>query len=440
MGRNGSGKSTLLKIIQGLVESSAGDMHVPDDVVFSFVPQLIEECGSSSGGEQLKEALTQALAFDPNVLLLDEPTNHLDLRNRRSLMRMLKHYKGTLIIASHDTEVLRTCVDILWHIENGKIQVFHGNYDNYMCELSAKRASLDEEFAKLDRQKRAAHLALMKEQSRAQKRRAQGEKRVQQRKWPTLVSSAKARRAQETSGNKKKKIAHLKQTLLKRRSELYVPEVVKPKFLLPAASCQGKSILFINEGRVEYDQMILTNISLNAGRGDRVALIGNNGSGKSTLFKAIRNDSRVTRTGNWVSPKPCHIGYLDQHYLNLDDHKTVFESIEEAAPLWSTIEIRRHLNDFLFSKNTEVNMSVRDLSGGEKARLSLAQIASMSTSLLLLDEITNNLDMETRDHMIQVLKQYPGCLMVISHDAFFLDAIDITQRINIQNFSKGGVA
>lgn len=120
IGRNGSGKSTLLKILLGTFKATSGYIKVPEDVVFGYVPQIIDEFCNLSGGQRLNQAMTHALSLDPNVLLLDEPTNHLDSRNRKSLMRMLSNYLGTLIIVSHDTELLRNCVDTLWHIDNGK--------------------------------------------------------------------------------------------------------------------------------------------------------------------------------------------------------------------------------------------------------------------------------------------------------------------------------
>jgi ATPase subunit of ABC transporter with duplicated ATPase domains len=127
------------------------------------------------------------------------------------------------------------------------------------------------------------------------------------------------------------------------------------------------------------------------------------------------------------------IGYLDQHYGTLSPKKSVLETIADLVPTWSHAEIRRHLNDFLFRKNAEVNALVATLSGGEKVRLTLAQIAAKTPQLLILDEITNNLDLETREHVIQVLKEYPGSMIVISHDEDFLHAIDIQSWYEVKN-------
>ena len=149
----------------------------------------------------------------------------------------------------------------------------------------------------------------------------------------------------------------------------------------------------------------------------------------STIFKAILSDSKVICSGNWYVTKD--IGYLDQHYNNLDLEKSVLENIASLAPHWNLQEIRRHLNDFLFMKNEEVNVLAKNLSGGEKVRLSLAMIAAKTPKLLLLDEITNNLDLETRQHVIEILKEYPGSLVVISHDEDFLKEIGIKDNFVI---------
>ncbi|WP_250295183.1 ATP-binding cassette domain-containing protein [Wolbachia endosymbiont of Oedothorax gibbosus] len=145
IGRNGSGKSTLLKILLDTSKATSGYIKVPEDVVFGYVPQIIDEFCNLSGGQRLNQAMTHALGLDPNVLLLDEPTNHLDIRNRKGLMRMLSNYLGTLIIVSHDTELLRNCVDTLWHIDNGMmiICVKHVKHDlllnvSYPC-LNARK-------------------------------------------------------------------------------------------------------------------------------------------------------------------------------------------------------------------------------------------------------------------------------------------------------------
>jgi ATPase subunit of ABC transporter with duplicated ATPase domains len=329
---------------------------------------------------------------------------------------------------------LRNCVDTLWHIDNGKIHTFTGHYDDYLNEMSVRRASIELVLSRLQRQKKDMHQVLMKEQSRAAKSRAKGEKSISHRKWPTVVSNAKASRSQETSGRKKAEISDKKLELCQRLSSLRLPEIIKPKFSLSATDIEKKVIVSVSEGSVSYknNKSLLSDINFSVMAGDRLAIAGDNGCGKSTLVKAIMNDPEILKSGNWHVPKWDEIGYLDQHYKTLSSHLTVLETLENFIPYWKPVDLRRHLCDFLFRKNEEVNALVSTLSGGEKARLTLAQIAAKTPKLLILDEVTNNLDLDTREHVIQVLLGYPGSVIVISHDEDFLSAIDINESYLIK--------
>ena len=435
IGQNGSGKSTLLKTLLNQVEPSSGSIHISDNVIFGYVPQVICEFETLSGGQRLNEALTQALSVSPNVLLLDEPTNHLDGHNRKSLMRMLRQYAGTLIAVTHDVEFLNTCIDTLWHIDNGKVHVFTGNYDDYMREVHIKRASIEDELSRLDRQKKDVHHALMKEQERAKKSNSRGEKSIQERKWPTIVSSAKANRAVETSGKKEKAIRNAKDDLFEKLSALRLPEVITPKFSIKAADISERVLVSISDGSVSYKERetVVQNINFSLSSKNRIAVQGDNGSGKSTLIKAILGDQNIIKTGDWYMPND--IGYLDQHYATLVDEKSVLETITELTPTWTHAEVRCHLNDFLFRKNEEVHAKVHHLSGGEKVRLSLAQIAAKTQKLLILDEITNNIDLSTKEHLLEFLNAYPGCFIIVCHDEGFLEKLNLDDKYSVKEKS-----
>ncbi len=415
IGRNGSGKSSLLNMLQDLL---------PVDVTTGYVPQIIMDFSDISGGQRFNKALTEALVANPNVLLLDEPTNHLDRNNKRSLMRLLRAFQGTLIVASHDVELLRNCIDTLWHIESGSIQQFLGNYDDYMNEINIKRRSIEHELSRLDRQKKDMHLALMHEQNRAAKSKEKGQKSIDNSKWPTIVSKAKAGRSEETSGRKTAAIDDKKQDINEKLNDMRLAEIILPKFSINADAVGNGVVVSIIDGDLSYfnQPTLLKGISLSVAAKERIAIVVDNGSGKSTLIKGILNDPELIRFGNWYAPQI--IGYLDQHYTTLDSSLSVLEVIKSCVSL-PVAEIRRHLNDFFFRKNEEVMALVSTLSGGEKARLSLAQIAVMTPKVLILDELTNNLDLETRAHVIQVLRGYPGAIIAISHDEDFLKKIGI---------------
>ncbi|OED50829.1 antibiotic ABC transporter ATP-binding protein [Endozoicomonas sp. (ex Bugula neritina AB1)] len=433
VGRNGAGKSSLLNVVRGALEPTSGSISVPDDAVVSYVPQVMDTTDSLSGGQRFHKQLTAALAREPNVLLLDEPTNHLDRKNRTSLIRMIQGFYGTVIVVSHDTELLNRCMDTFWHIDNGAVHEFSGRYDDYIRETYRKRVLLEQKIAELGRQKKNTHEALMKEQHRASRSKSKGEKSIDQKKWPTITSHAKARRAEQTSGRKQSAINEAKQSLVDKLADLRLPEVIMPTFSLSAADLGERTLISVRNGSVGYvgEKPLLAEISLSLSTKERVVIAGNNGSGKSTLIKGLLSSSEVITEGDWLTPDRKMIGYLDQHYTTLPPDDTVLDSIERLVPHWPHAQLRKHLNDFLFRSNEEVNLAVSQLSGGEKVRLSLAQIAAKTPRVLILDEITNNLDLETKGHVLEVLQRYPGAMMVISHDESFLQQLNIDQTYDV---------
>lgn len=415
IGQNGSGKTSLLRLIQ---------TECPD-ISCGYVPQIVDDFDQLSGGERFQKALTQALSLQPDLLLLDEPTNHLDQDNRHALMRLLNKFEGTLIMVTHDVELLRHSAQIIWHIHDGQVSIFSGAYDDYQQERMRQEQILTRELTQLDRQKKTTHDTLMQEQKRSARSKSIGKKNVENGKWDSLTAKGKAQQAEKTSGIKKTAIKHQRQSVHEKLSELRMPEIRVPKFNLKTETKQNHVLVSITGGSAGYDNItVFNNLNLQLHNGERLAITGKNGSGKTTLVKAILGDPQIITAGEWHMP--ADIGYLDQHYATLDPHNTVFETIAALKPHDTHAEIRDFLNDFLFRKNEEVNALVSTLSGGEKARLCLAQIAALTPPLLILDEVTNNLDLETRAHMIQVLKAYPGALIIISHDADFLREINVS--------------
>ena len=420
IGSNGSGKSTLLNIIRGAITPSEGEIKCQASI--AYVPQNICEPVELSGGQRFNKALSQALLQAPEVLCLDEPTNHLDQKNRRSLTRMLARHTGTLIIVSHDVALLRQCVDEIWHIEAGKVHCFNGHYDEYIQHWENKRHHLEQQLKQLKRDKKQVHVDLMREQQRYKKRKAYGEKKYADDR---LLLSGKKVQGENTTAKKRQAIAGNKQEIVDELNSIRIAEVITPTFTLSSSDCSPqKTLLHISDGGCAYgDYIILQHMQWHIKGGERWALKGDNGSGKSTVLKAIMQAEHVTRSGDWQISKD--IAYLDQHYANLANDSSVIDMMSTAKPDWTMVECRRHLNDFLFKSNEVVSASVSTLSGGERSRLSLALCAALSPKLLLLDEVTNNLDLASRAHVIQVLKAYPGALLLVSHDEDFLKEIGI---------------
>jgi ATPase subunit of ABC transporter with duplicated ATPase domains len=276
----------------------------------------------------------------------------------------------------------------------------------------------------------------MHEQQRAKKSKEYGQKSAESGKWAPIIAGGMKRRAQVTSGDKKQELRNKREDINQRLANLRVPEIIRPKFSITASDVGRGAIVVVTDGRAGYrGKAVLENINFSLGGAQRMGIVGDNASGKTTLIRALLQDPAVIRGGNWRTPKAHDIGYLDQHYSNLDPAKTVLESVKALRPDLSRAELRDFLNDFLFRKNEEVNARVSILSGGERARLSLALIAAKTPKLLILDEVTNNIDFETKQHMAEVIKEYPAAVIAISHERDFLEAIEIDKYLEISAFS-----
>lgn len=417
IGRNGCGKSSLLRIIHEKLGNNLSFL----------VPQLIYDYQNLSGGEKFNKKLSEAVSKQPDVLLLDEPTNHLDSRNRANLIRMLNRYHGIVLVATHDCELLRGIVNVIWYINDKKVSVFSGNYDDFLQENERKSIALRKQLSIVKQAQKTAQQKVQKEQEHQAHSKAAGIKKVRNKKWMRSVGNDKAMSAEKANGKVIKNLHKRQNAILEGLNDIFMPEIIVPTFDFPCN--KGHISLTIVDGSVGYspNQFILRNININLDK--NLAILGPNASGKTTLIKAILNDTTVYRTGQWYVPNK--IAYLDQHYSTLDPDMTPIETVAAVTTNLSHAEIRKYLNNFLFRKNEEINLPNKYLSGGEKARLCLAQITVSAPALLILDEITNNIDFETKEHITDILKNYSGQFIIVSHDYEFLKNINIQQVYHI---------
>lgn len=435
IGRNGTGKSSLLSCLSQLNTNYEGRLAIPDDVISGYVPQIVNDYEDLSGGQRFNKKLNQALALQPNLLLLDEPTNHLDTHNRKSLLRFLEKLPGTIIVVSHDLEGL-SLFDHIWHFYNNGVNVFNGNYSDYMAKHQQFQNSQQNSLKDLNKEKTAMHQKLMQEQQRAKTSKEKGKDDIKNRKYPTVTSATKAGRGITTGLDKTKQLDNRRQNIIGTLNQIYIPEELIPKFNLQANSARANSCLInIENGSISYEHNspILSDINFRVSSKEKILLQGNNGSGKTTFIKAILGNNKILRTGLWEILDNNEIGYLDQHYKNLEDDSNAIALMQKVAPTMTLPEIRDHLNSYLLRKNEEVHLAVQYLSGGEKARLSLAIIAIQTPKLLILDEITNNLDLETKSHIQSILASYPSSYLLICHESTFCEAIEFDSKYVIND-------
>lgn len=432
VGDNGSGKSSLLRLFAGLQSPSEGKVQIEPFLRLGHVPQVLEGDQTLSGGQRVNQALSQALAAQPDLLLLDEPSNHLDADNRRAMLRMLQHFHGALLLVTHDESWMNQLCDTLWIVADGQVQVFHGRYQDYLAERAGRHAALQRQRALLRREQQAAHQRLMQEQQRASHARQRGEKAIRERRWATVKSATKLGRGNTTAVDHRADMLTRQQALGDELARLSPGEEISPAFFLPPQARHAHGpVLQVSDGWIGHERVIAGPLHLVVQPGERWLLVGANGSGKSTLARALLGDTALRLGGQWLTPPRQEIGYLDQHYANLPVEQTVLATLQQTVPDWSASALRHHLSRFLFRSDGAVQTLVRCLSGGECARLSLACLAARPPQLLILDEISNNLDGRARQHVATILRDYPGTLLLISHDEALVQQLGEMRRLDL---------
>ncbi len=477
IGRNGTGKSTLFKILSGALPYDHGDIYISKDLTVGYLEQepefdgnntiydeclsvfnhliemereirlleheiaklsdhessefkklmktysnLIEEFSNNngygyksevrgvlkglsfteedfdkpiyqlSGGQKSRLNIAKLLLTKVDILLLDEPTNHLDIEAVSWLETFLKNYDGTVLLITHDRYFLDQIVNKIYEIENNGIIQYEGSY------------------TKFTQYKKNIYMQQMKKYEQQQKEIQRQEELIRRFKQHGTEKLAKRAKSREKRLEKidiiDKPVLNNNRTRIKFESKIR----------------SGKDVLKVEDLSKRFDDYLLfSNVSFNIYRSERVGLIGPNGIGKTTLFKMILGNTPINH-GVIDIGHNVHIGYYDQEQSNLDDENNLIEEIQDANPKLSEPEVRNLLASFLFTGD-DAFKQVRDLSGGEKGRLSLLKLMLSKANFLLLDEPTNHLDLDAKEVLEDALLDYPGTILTISHDRYFLNKI-----------------
>ena len=346
-----------------------------------------------SGGLRRQTMLARALVCDPDVLLLDEPTNHLDIAAITWLEDFLTAYRGALIFITHDRTFLKHLATRIVELDRGKLISFPGDFENYLrrkedlLEIEARAA------AKFDK------------------------KLAEHETW--IRQGIKARRTRN-EGRVRKLIA------LRRERGQRLESQGSASFAIDAGAASGKLVADLRHVSFSYgEQVIVRDLATHVLRGDRIGIVGPNGSGKSTLLKLILGELAPT-AGQVVLGTRLQVAYFDQHRGRLDTEKTVRDNLSEGRDFITIKGRTRHvvgyLRDFLFPPE-RIDSPVKALSGGERNRLLLAKIFAESVNMMVLDEPTNDLDVDTLELLEDLLADYDGTLLLVSHDRTFLDNV-----------------
>jgi ATP-binding cassette subfamily F protein uup len=436
LGRNGAGKSTLLQILEGTLVPDSGDVVKKPGLRIASLPQVVpldlagtaggylhEVCGVTrsdaawtieasidqaardlsidlaapletlSAGSKRRVLLAAALVREPDVLILDEPTNHLDIEAIDHLEESLLRRGGTLVFVTHDREFLRHVATRILDLDRGTIRSYAMSYDAYL-EKREEELRVEAAQAALFDKKLASEEAWVRQGVKARRTRNEGRVRALE----ALRVERRARR----------------------------DETARVQATLQEADRSGKVVLRCeNLGYGYEDRPIVRGFTGTILRGDRVGILGPNGCGKTTLLRLLLGE--LAPQEGTVTPgtrlEVAHFAQLDE---GLDESKTVFDNVGDGRDSVTVGGVDRHvvgyLRDFLFTPE-QIQGSILRLSGGERKRLQLAKVLSRPCNLLVLDEPTNDLDLETLERLEEMLSEYTGTLLVVSHDRAFLDNV-----------------
>ena len=360
-----------------------------------------------SGGQKTRVSLGKLLLSKPDIIMLDEPTNHLDMESISWLENYLLNYNGAVLIVAHDRYFLDKIVSKIIEIDNGDCTVFSGNYTDYASKKAILRNMKLKEY--LNQQRDIKHQ----------------EEVIAKLKQFNREKSIKRAESREKMLDKMEIVD--KPVELNARMNIQLePSVVS-----------GNDVLTVTDLTKSFDgNTLFNNINFEIKRGERVALIGNNGTGKTTILKLINGIIQPDSGSIYLGAKVA-IGYYDQEHHVLDPDKTLFQEIQDAYPDLNNTQIRNTLAAFLFTDD-DVFKYIRDLSGGERGRVSLAKLMLSNANLLILDEPTNHLDIVSKEILENALNSYTGTVLYVSHDRYFINAtatriIELTNK-NIVNY------
>lgn len=471
IGKNGTGKSTFLKILAGEIAADTGGVerhgrigYVPQAVlatkeqtVDSFLqnhgvgiedflstykkvfsskaPALYTSLKNLSGGELTKLHLIIEIAKEPDVLLLDEPTNHLDKRSLDELRNYIDVFQGAVVLVSHNRDFISKTAKIVWEIEDGTISVFGGGYHGFIKSKKHVEEARHRLFEATQKQLRKLQKGIEKRETKASRAERVGRQNKQEASRSPSAEDYFRNRSEKGVGKIKRKQDAEKTAILETLEDL--KHTTQKRISVPLESNRRNGRLIFEANRLTItagDSTIIEDIALRLEFGNRIAIMGDNGSGKTLFLKTIKRELETHTNPLMKTGSEVNVAYIDQKYDVVNRNATVFENLASETTSTDKEQIFKQLGRFLFPPEY-ANKPASELSGGETARLAIAIKTIKPLDLLILDEPTNNLDIETIETIVEALSDFKGALIVVSHDQSFIQDIGVEKQYEISNKS-----
>lgn len=468
VGPNGSGKTSLARLISGELAPIQGTIKRGNESVHYFSqsedPPLVSiaeylsdtsvyeephfmtllndlpferSCSQLSGGEWMKVRLARAGSIGSSFIIFDEPTNHLDREGREGILKFLDFYQGGVLIISHDRELLEK-VDKILEISHHGVSVISGNWSQYKVWRDQERVNLLSDLENAKKKRKQCELERREQLEKQEKRQRQGHKQGAKGGIPRIVAGMLKRRAEETKGTLDKLSSRKLDDAVNEAWNAYQKLKIDPVMFaeLPEVELPSGKLIFeasqFNFRFSENDNFLWKNdLNFTFYGPSRIVITGPNGSGKSTLLQLLIS-SLEGQTRGELNVGSVEMSLLDQKYSLLDPEESIFSNVQKSSHM-NDKDLRNALAMFLFQGDS-VFKKVSVLSGGEKLRVALAKVllASPPANVLLLDEPTNNLDMANIEFLEELLKQYQGALVVVSHDVEFIRSLEPDHHLSLE--------
>lgn len=472
IGKNGSGKSTLMKIISGKISPSSGSIEGPNNIKYlsqmdentkekgqqtilellssvdndwweiqmnyekifaQKLPPVESQIGNLSGGEYMRLKIAIATYQNPEILLLDEPTNHLDIDAKEILKKFIDDFQGGVMIVSHDVHFINQVARSIIELNDGKIKQFGGDYQDYLTILDNESNARERRLSDAEQEIRKAKKNAEKEQKRASRSKRAGKEAIGS--MSTIERGFFKNKASKSAGQGYEKAQEKIKEAKKKVDENTVEKKKMARISIQEnENNPHKKLLEINSGTLTVNgKKLIDNINLSIRSGDRIALAGKNGSGKTCLISALigTESNNVKLSGNISFAENLSTLYLSQKYEQVIPEKSLLDNVLDANPGITMQIARQSLGNLLFTDTYKVKRPAKTLSGGETARLAFAMASISAIDILVLDEPTNNLDIDTINVITKALEQFNGAILAVSHDIQFLSDIDINKTYKI---------